>query len=182
MDRGRPPWLEGAVVLPKARRFRSMALTAGTLQLLALAIWRHVKRPSLDMSRMSACWDTERFGAICERCAAMQRTLPSSSHSDAKECATSVDTLEHSAHCGQSRVHHDRHFWMCLIVLTVFSHLLLQRSRQSSLFMTNSHKGSSLRSYSLLSAHNHQPAVIAGLRAPAHLHGHKSDFDLTPPP
>ena len=75
MDRGRPPRLEGAVVPPKTRRFRFMALTAGTLQLLALAIWRHVKRPWLDMSRINACWDAERFGAICERRAAMQLTF-----------------------------------------------------------------------------------------------------------
>lgn len=64
--------------------------------------WRQVKRLSLDMSRISACWDAERFGAICE---CVQRcSVPSFGHSVVEEGETSVDPLEHSAHCDQSRI------------------------------------------------------------------------------
>jgi hypothetical protein len=64
MDLGRPPRLGGAVVLPKRRRLTLIALTAPVLQPAAAAIGGYVKAFSKIISRISACCNAAKFGAI----------------------------------------------------------------------------------------------------------------------
>ena len=64
MDRGRPPPLNGALVVPKQRRFERIALTERGLPPATSAIWSVFRDLPTIISQVSSCCEAVRFGAM----------------------------------------------------------------------------------------------------------------------